>query len=103
MRLVTGFEYFDQTRRSVGQLGFVSRYARILPFSPAATSTPHHELRPDVKAIVNLHCIRLGAVVDGRTVAVQRRIGAFHEDQVTYFDDGNRRRPGRARATRGGV
>lgn len=92
---VTGFEYFDQTTPDgVAKLGFDLRVLQgELSFSPAVNFHARiYELRPDVDAIVHLHSHFVSVLSStGRTVGMYN-VGSvlFHEEQVTYFDDGHR-------------
>jgi L-fuculose-phosphate aldolase len=92
---VTGFEYFDQTTpERVARLDFdLNVLEGELTFSPAVNFHARiYELRPDVDAIVHLHSHFVSVLSStGRTVGMYN-VGSvlFHEEQVTYFDDGHR-------------
>ena len=59
---------------------------------PRSTSTPRiYERRPDVEAIVHLHSHYVSVLSStGRTIGMYN-VGSvlFHDDQATYFDDGD--------------
>jgi L-fuculose-phosphate aldolase len=92
---VTGFEYFDQTTPDrVAKLGFDLRVVEgELSFSPAVNFHARiYELRPDVNAIVHLHSHFVSVLSStGRAVGMYN-VGSvlFHDDQVTYADDGHK-------------
>jgi L-fuculose-phosphate aldolase len=92
---VTGFEYFDQTTPDrVAKLSFdVTVLEGELTFSPAVNFHARiYELRPDVNAIVHLHSHFVSVLSStGRTVGMYN-VGSvlFHDEQVTYFDDGHK-------------
>jgi len=92
---VTGFEYFDQTTPDrVAKLAFdLNVLEGELSFSPAVNFHARiYELRPDVNAIVHLHSHFVSVLSStGRTVGMYN-VGSvlFHDEQVTYFDDGHK-------------
>src|SRR3954447_1838734 len=92
---VTGLEYFDQTTPDrVVQLGF-DLEARVgeMAFSPAVNfHAAIYQRRPDVEAIVHLHSHHVSVLSStGRTIGMYNVASVlFHEEQVTYSDDGHK-------------
>jgi L-fuculose-phosphate aldolase len=92
---VTGFEYFDQTTPDrITQLGFdLQPRVGEMPFSPAVNFHARiYQLRPDVNAIVHLHSHYVSVLSStGKTVGMYNVASVlFHDEQVTYFDDGHK-------------
>jgi L-fuculose-phosphate aldolase len=92
----TGFEYFDQTTpERVAKLNFSLEVLEgELSFSPALNFHARiYELRPDVNAIVHLHSHNISVLssVEGRTIGMYNVSSVlFHNDQATYYDDGQK-------------
>ena len=92
---VTGFEYFDQTTpEGVAKLDFALRtLVGELSFSPAVNFHSRiYQLRPDVNAIVHLHSHYVSVLSStGRTIGMYNVASVlFHDEQVTYSDDGHK-------------
>jgi L-fuculose-phosphate aldolase len=90
---VTGFEYFDQTTPDrVALVGFdLQPRQGALAMSPAVNfHAGIYQQRPDIHSIIHLHShyISVLSSVD-RTVGMYNVVSVlFHEEQVTYEDDG---------------
>lgn len=92
---VTGFEYFDQTTPdSVCKLTFnLEPVEGEMPFSPAVNfHSKIYQQRPDVNAIVHVHSHHISVLSSTNTeVGMYNVISVlFHNEQATYFDDGEK-------------
>ncbi|MCU1401582.1 MAG: class aldolase/adducin family protein [Acidimicrobiales bacterium] len=92
---VTGFEYLDETMpANIAMLDFdleplIGQHA----LSPAVNfHALIYRLRPDVNAIVHLHSHYISVLSStGSTVGMYNVAAVlFHDEQVTYFDDGHK-------------
>jgi len=92
---VTAFEYFDQTTPDrVCKLGFdLQPRVGDLAFSPAVNFHGRiYETRPDVNAIVHLHSHYVTVLSSTGSTLGMYDVSAvlFHDEQATYFDDGDK-------------
>jgi L-fuculose-phosphate aldolase len=93
---VTGFEYFDTTTPDrVAKLDFdLQPLVGELAMSPAVNFHARiYRERPDVHAIVHLHSHHISVLssVEGKQVEMYNVHSVlFHDEQATYFDDGER-------------
>jgi L-fuculose-phosphate aldolase len=92
---VTGFEYFDETvPANIVKLDFdLEPLVGEHEMSPAVNfHALIYQLRPDVNAIVHLHSHYISVLSStGSTVGMYNVAAVlFHDEQVTYFDDGHK-------------